>query len=116
MAILLVRLRGQKVGRPVSVVCFDSNAVEMTTAEHSTYLMKFCGLLACQCYCALKFMFGTYTFVYLIILTSTSQIDKSWSLHDSDPDPTRTGTWITQNQKDRRNRKLNPTVIHSHSP
>ena len=39
----LVRLRGQEFGRPVSVVLFDSNAVEMTTVEH---YMKFCELLA----------------------------------------------------------------------
>ena len=30
----LVRLRGQKLDRPVSAVWFDSNAVEMVTAEH----------------------------------------------------------------------------------
>ena len=34
VAFWLVRLRGQTLGRPVSAVWFDSNAVEMTTAEH----------------------------------------------------------------------------------
>ena len=41
----LVRLRGQQLGRPVSAVWFDSNAVEMTTAEHFMYLMKFLSCL-----------------------------------------------------------------------
>ena len=41
----------------------------------------------------------------LIILTATSQIYKSSSLHDSNS--TRTGAYSTQNQKDRRSRKLN---------
>ena len=50
VAFLLVRLRDHKLGRPVSAMWFDSNAVEMTTAEHYMYLMKFCELLACQCY------------------------------------------------------------------
>ena len=63
----LVSLRGLKLGRPVSAVWFDSNAIEMTTPEHYMYLTKFCELLACHSYCSgeLKFMLETYTFVLL---------------------------------------------------
>ena len=46
----LVRLRGLKLGKPLPVVRFDSNAAEMTKAKHYMYLTKFCELLACQCY------------------------------------------------------------------
>ena len=61
----LVSWRGLKLGRPVSAVRFDSNAVEMTTAEHYMYLTKLCELLECQRYSSgeLKFMFRTHTFV-----------------------------------------------------
>ena len=46
----------------MSAVWFDSDALEIMTAEHCMYLMKFCELLACQCMCyssgELKFMLG----------------------------------------------------------
>ena len=55
VAFCLFRLRGQnsgqKLGRPVSEVLFHSKAVEMTTAEHYKYLMKFFEFLTRQCYC-----------------------------------------------------------------
>ena len=51
----------------MSAAWFDSNALEMTTAEYCMYLTNFCELLACQCMCyssgELKFMLATYTFV-----------------------------------------------------
>ena len=92
-------------------LCLLTESRKLMTVENWMYLMKFCELLARQCYYTagsgeLKFTFGTHMFVYLIILNATSQIYKSWSLHDSNP--ARTGaSCITQNQKDWRGRKLN---------
>ena len=61
----LVRLRGLNFGRPASAMWLDSNAIEMTTAEHYMFLTKFCELPACQCYSSeeLKFILEAYTFV-----------------------------------------------------
>ena len=50
VAFRLVSLHVLKLGRPVPAVWLDSNAVEMTTAEHYMYLTKLYELLACQCY------------------------------------------------------------------
>ena len=52
--------------------------------------------------------------VCLIIIIMTFQICKSWGLLDSNSTKTRTGTCITQNQKDWRRHKLKHK--HSQSP
>ena len=58
----LIRLRGLKLGRPVSAVWFDSNAAEIATAEQDMYFSE---LLVCQCYSSgeLKRMLGINKFV-----------------------------------------------------
>ena len=56
---------------------FDSNAQEMTTAEHCMYLTKFCELLvfsACGAYSSGEFNHNKAT---------TFEIYKSWNLHYS---------------------------------
>ena len=60
----------------MSAMWLDSNALEMTTAEHCMYLTKFCELLVCWCiwYSSGEFNYDKAT---------TSQIYKSWSLHNS---------------------------------
>ena len=56
----MVSLHGLKLGRLMSAVLFDSNAVEMTRAEYK--LMKLFELLACQCY-----SFGELKFMLMIL-------------------------------------------------
>ena len=91
----LVRLRGLKLGRPVSVVWFDSNAMEMTTAEHYIHLTKFCVLLACPYYSlknwnlclepARLFNYFDYSVSNLQELSLPAQfwLYENWSLHHS---------------------------------
>ena len=47
VALSLISSRGKKLCRLMSAMWFDSNALEMTTAEHFMYLTKFCELHVC---------------------------------------------------------------------
>ena len=44
-----------------SALWFNSNAIEMTPAEHYMYVTKFCQLLACQCYSCGELKFCVWT-------------------------------------------------------
>ena len=53
---------------------FDSNAVEMMSAEHYKYVKKFCELLAYQFYSCGELKFYVWIYVCLIILTGGNLI------------------------------------------
>ena len=108
--VLIGQIAWQKLGRPVSAVWFDSNAVEMTTTKHCMYLTKFCEFIQLW---RIEY-YAKNLHICLIIITMTFQIYKSWSLFDSNSTKTRTGACITQNQNDWRRCKLKHK--HSHSP
>ena len=90
----------------MSAIWFDSNALEITTAEHCTWWSFVSCLSASAC--------GTVLENFDHNKANTSQIYKSWSLHYSSSTRTWTGACITQNQKDWESFKLNHK--HSHSP
>ena len=91
----------------MSAVRLDSNAVEMTTAEHCMYLTQFCESLACQSCLDNSILYSLGNLhVCLIIITMTSQIYKSRSLHELNSTRTRTGACITLNQMDWRIEEL----------
>ena len=48
----------------MTAVWFDSNAVEMTTAQHYMYLMKFRELVARKWYWSLLYSFGEVKFIF----------------------------------------------------
>ena len=66
-----IMVLGSRLGRPVSAAWFDSNAVEMTTAEHYMYLMRFCGLLACQFYCTAIYLMVASCSVFCCLRVDT---------------------------------------------
>ena len=62
----------------MSAMWFDSNALEMTTAEHCIYLTEFCEWIVCWC---MWYSSGEFNHNKELNKVTMSQIYKSWSLH-----------------------------------
>ena len=97
----------QKLCRFVSAMWFDSNALEMTTAEHCTYLTKFMS-------CLYVSTCGTVLENVIIIKLRRLKSTRAGAciiqiLQEVELEPA-----ITQNQKDWESFKLNHK--HNHSP